>query len=146
VELGPALQDIYNYSQSLEVASSAESLSHITGFGDRMRLEASYAAKELADIHGIIGPMFHKVRPPISLRMFRDEPSIYQVTMLLPTYIKYVGALLIANRCTILTVVTCHFKTRRVQAHLRAIHDTTTPHHRQTSNAKIYFYRLMICR
>ncbi|XP_066346838.1 uncharacterized protein [Miscanthus floridulus] len=43
-----------------------------------MRLEASYAAKELADIHGIIGPVFHKVRPPISLCRFRDEPSIYQ--------------------------------------------------------------------
>ncbi|XP_066331959.1 uncharacterized protein [Miscanthus floridulus] len=70
VKLDPALQDIYNYTQSFGGASSG---------GGRMKLEASYAAKELAYMHGIICLVFHKVRLPISLIRFKDGPSIYQV-------------------------------------------------------------------
>lgn len=52
--------------------SAEQSFAHIAAFGERSKLESSYAAKELADIGDILCPLVCTARPPISLARFKE--------------------------------------------------------------------------
>jgi hypothetical protein len=133
VKLNPALQNICTGAQSFTYALTGESLSHVAAFGDRMKLEASYLAKEMVDIHSIMCPVYHKISPPMSLSKFKDDPLLYQVTAYLFMYVHYIVLLRQTKyRSAKAFIYHCMLLSNQVGApgrymeHLRAILDVMT--------------------